>query len=53
MNRRSAMRKSKRFFTLVEMIVAMAVMIFVALIIATASMTFYKHGREPCVSATA
>ena len=27
MNRRSAMRKSKRFFTLVEMIVAMAVMI--------------------------
>ena len=42
MNRRSAMRKSKRFFTLVEMIVAMAVMIFVALIIATASMTFYN-----------
>ena len=36
------MRKSKRFFTLVEMIVAMAVMIFVALIIATASMTFYN-----------
>ena len=42
MNRRSAMRKIKRFFTLVEMIVAMAVMIFVALIIATASMTFYN-----------
>jgi len=42
MNRRSAMRKNKRFFTLVEMIVAMAVMIFVALIIATASMTFYN-----------
>ena len=44
MNRRSVMRmrKNKRFFTLVEMIVAMAIMIFVALIIATASMTFYN-----------
>ena len=32
----------KRFFTLVEMIAAMAVMIFVALIIGTASMSFYN-----------
>ena len=34
--------RKKSFFTLVEIIVAMAIMIFVALIIASASMTFYN-----------
>ena len=44
MNRRSEAMKNRKkgFFTLVEIIVAMAIMIFVALIIASASMTFYN-----------
>lgn len=44
MNRRSETMKNRKksFFTLVEIIVAMAIMIFVALIIASASMTFYN-----------
>ena len=37
---------SKHPFTLVELIAAMAVMIFVALIIATASMTFYNAWKR-------
>ncbi len=37
---------NRRFFTLVELVAAMAVMIFVALIIATASMTFYNAWKR-------
>ena len=42
MNRR---RRENRF-TLVEMVAAMAIMVFVALIVATASMTFYNGWRR-------
>ncbi len=49
MRPQSETKKSRRdasFFTLVEIIVAMAIMIFVALIIASASMTFYNAWRR-------
>jgi len=42
MKTRRNLPTERRLFTLVELVAAMAVMVFVALIIATASMTFYK-----------
>ena len=39
---RTRFKANKSPFTLVELVAAMAIMIFVALIIGTASMTFYN-----------